>query len=62
MAANVADQAYLGITFPANYAFPMTSIPLSLVDGSFVSAVQGQSFQGLPLVVSPTPAGRKTAR
>lgn len=60
VAANVADQGYLGITFPANYAFPMTSIPLSLVDGSFVSAVQGQSFQGLPLVVSPTPAGRNS--
>jgi choline dehydrogenase-like flavoprotein len=60
VAANVADQAYLGITFPANYEYPMTSIPLSLVDGSFVSAVQGQSFQGLPLVVSPTPAGRNS--
>lgn len=60
VSANVADQAYLGITFPANYEFPMTSIPLSLVDGSFVSAVQGQSFQGLPLVVSPTPAGRNS--
>ncbi len=60
VAANVADQAYLGITFPTNYEYPMTSIPLSLVDGSFVSAVQGQSFQGLPLVVSPTPAGRNS--
>lgn len=60
VAANVADQAYLGITFPANYEYPMTSIPLSLVDGSFVSAVQGQSFEGLPLVVSPTPAGRNS--
>lgn len=60
VAANVTDQAYLGITFPTNYEYPMTSIPLSLVDGSFVSAVQGQSFQGLPLVVSPTPAGRNS--
>ncbi|NWE22140.1 GMC family oxidoreductase [Pseudomonas sp. P7548] len=60
VAADVADQAYLGITFPSNYQFPMTSIPLSLVDGSFVSAVQGQSFDGLPLVVSPTPAGRNS--
>ena len=28
--------------------------------GSFVAAVQGQSFNGLPLVVSPTPAGRNS--
>lgn len=60
VAANVADQAYLGMTFPQNYQFPMTSIPLSLVDGSFVAAVKGQMFDGLPLVVSPTPAGRNS--
>ncbi|UZE06502.1 GMC family oxidoreductase [Pseudomonas corrugata] len=60
VSANVADQAYLGITFPEGYAFPMHSIPLSLVDGSFVTAVTGQSFDGLPLVVSPTPAGRNS--
>ncbi|WP_260963261.1 GMC oxidoreductase [Pseudomonas citri] len=58
VSANVADQAYLGMTFPEGYSFPMHSIPLSLVDGSFVSAVTGQTFDGLPLVVSPTPAGR----
>lgn len=60
VSANVADQAYLGITFPEGYAFPMHSIPLSLVDGSFVTAVTGQTFDGLPLVVSPTPAGRNS--
>ncbi|MCJ8205699.1 GMC family oxidoreductase [Pseudomonas sp. RGM2987] len=60
VSANVADQAYLGMTFPEGYAFPMHSIPLSLVDGSFVTAVAGQTFDGLPLVVSPTPAGRNS--
>ncbi|KIH80529.1 Glucose-methanol-choline (GMC) oxidoreductase:NAD binding site [Pseudomonas batumici] len=60
VSANVADQAYLGMTFPKGYEFPMHSIPLSLVDGSFVNAVQGKSFAGLPLVVSPTPAGRNS--
>ncbi|UZE23992.1 GMC family oxidoreductase [Pseudomonas sp. B21-056] len=60
VSANVADQAYLGITFPEGYAFPMHSIPLSMVDGSFVAAVTGQTFDGLPLVVSPTPAGRNS--
>lgn len=60
VSANVADQAYLGMTFPEGYSFPMHSIPLSLVDGSFVSAVTGQTFDGLPLVVSPTPAGRNS--
>ncbi|ROM66160.1 dehydrogenase [Pseudomonas brassicacearum] len=60
VSANVADQAYLGMTFPEGYAFPMRSIPLSLVDGSFVTAVTGQTFDNLPLVVSPTPAGRNS--
>lgn len=60
VSANVADQAYLGMTFPDGYAFPMHSIPLSLVDGSFVTAVTGQMFDNLPLVVSPTPAGRNS--
>ncbi|WP_434608457.1 GMC family oxidoreductase [Pseudomonas sp. D2-30] len=60
VSANVADQAYLGMTFPEGYAFPMHSIPLSLVDGSFVAAVTGQTFDNLPLVVSPTPAGRNS--
>ncbi len=60
VSANVADQAYLGMTFPDGYAFPMHSIPLSLVDGSFVTAVTGQTFDNLPLVVSPTPAGRNS--
>jgi choline dehydrogenase-like flavoprotein len=60
VSANVADQAYLGMTFPEGYAFPMHSIPLSLVDGSFVTAVTGTTFDSLPLVVSPTPAGRNS--
>ncbi|SEC81769.1 GMC family oxidoreductase [Pseudomonas kilonensis] len=60
VSANVADQAYLGMTFPEGYAFPMRSIPLSLVDGSFVTAVTGKTFDSLPLVVSPTPAGRNS--
>ena len=60
VSANVADQAYLGMTFPEGYSFPMHGIPLSLVDGSFVAAVTGKSFDGLPLVVSPTPAGRNS--
>lgn len=60
VSAAVADQGYLGLTFPEGYEFPMHSIPLSLVDGSFVQAVQGKSFAGLPLVVSSTPAGRNS--
>lgn len=60
VAADVADQAYLGMTFPEGYQFPMHSIPLSLVDASFVKAVQGHSFADLPLLVSPTPAGRNS--
>lgn len=60
VSANVNDQAYLGMTFPEGYEFPMHTIPLSLVDGSFVAAVTGQVFDELPLVVSPTPAGRNS--
>jgi choline dehydrogenase-like flavoprotein len=60
VSANVADQAYLGITFGPDYQYPMPSIPASLVDDAVTAAVTGQDFQGLPLVVSPTPAGRNS--
>lgn len=60
VSANVADQAYLGITFPPDYEYPMPGIPPSLVDDAIAKAVTGQTFEGLPMVVSPTPAGRNS--
>lgn len=60
VSANVADQGYLGIKFPPNYKYPMKPIPASLVDDAVTKAVTGTSFQGTPLVVSNTPAGRNS--
>src|ERR1700743_315341 len=60
VSANVADQAYLGITFPPNYKYPMNPIPASLVDNAVNQGVNGTNFQGTPLVVSGTPAGRNS--
>lgn len=60
VAADVGDQDYLGMTFPEDYQFPMHSIPLSLVDERFIKALKGHSFAGMPLFVSPTPAGRNS--
>ncbi|MGC5703900.1 GMC family oxidoreductase [Pseudomonas sp. NFXW11] len=60
VAADVADQNYLGMTFPEGYQFPMHGIPLSLVEQRFVSALKGRSFAGMPLLVNPTPAGRNS--
>lgn len=60
VSANVEDQAYLGITFPLGYTYPMTEIPASLVDDAVTAAVTGHEFQGQPLVVTGTPAGRNS--
>lgn len=60
VSANVADQSYLGLTFPKNYQYPMAGLPPSLVDESFTAAVNGQTFDGLPLRVSPTPSARNS--
>jgi glucose dehydrogenase len=60
VAANTAQQAYLGITFPASYQYPMPSIPPSLVDVAVTEAVTGKTFENIPLVVTETPAGRNS--
>jgi choline dehydrogenase-like flavoprotein len=60
VSANAADQGYLGIKFPPGYKYPMKPIPPSLVDDAVSSAVAGTNFQGIPLVVSGTPAGRNS--
>jgi choline dehydrogenase-like flavoprotein len=60
VSADVTQQAYLGITFAPGYQYPMKSIPPSLVDDAVTAGVTGQEFQGLPLVVTETPAGRNS--
>ena len=60
VSANVADQAYLGITFPKGYNYPMNPILPSLVDEAVTQGVNGTNFQGIPLTVTGTPAGRNS--
>jgi glucose dehydrogenase len=60
VSANAADQAYLGITFPPGYKYPMNPIVPSLVDQAVSQGVAGTNFQGIPLTVTNTPAGRNS--
>lgn len=60
VSADVAEQAYLGISFPPDYSYPMRRIPESLVDQAIARAVAGHKFEGLPLTVTSTPAGRNS--
>jgi glucose dehydrogenase len=60
VSANAADQAYLGITFPPGYKYPMNPIVPSLVDEAVTQGVNGTSFKGTPLTVTSTPAGRNS--
>ncbi len=60
VSADKAQQDYLGITFPPNYQYPMPPIPMSLVDDTVESGVNGLSIDGIPLSVTETPAGRNS--
>ena len=60
VSANVADQAYLGITFPPNYNYPMMAIPMSLVDEAVEAGVSGLTVDDIALGVTSTPAGRNS--
>ncbi|MDP9171865.1 MAG: GMC family oxidoreductase [Acidobacteriota bacterium] len=60
VSANKEDQAYLGITFPADYDYPMPKIPPSLVDGVVTQSVTGMVVDDIPLAVASTPAGRNS--
>ena len=41
VSADVEDQAYLGITFPHGYVFPMRGLPLSYLDKTVAKGVDG---------------------
>jgi glucose dehydrogenase len=58
VAADVADQTYLGLTF--DKAYPMPAIPLSLVDKTIRGGITGLTHDGVELKVRSTPAGRNS--
>ena len=61
IAADVADQDYLGITFTPGYQYPMPAIPSSLVDQAVTAAMPNVApVSGVTLSVSNTPAGRNS--
>jgi len=61
VAADVAHQAYLGLSFTPGYQYPNPEIPLTLTDQLFVDTCNGkQQFDGQPVTVFPTPAGRNS--
>lgn len=61
VAANTSNQAYHGVQFTPGYQYPNPEIPLTLTDEFFAKVVNGrQTFEGQPVIVSPTPAGRNS--
>ena len=61
VAANLEDQGYLGITFGADYSYPMPQIPNTLVDHAVDASVGNvPSYDDIALAVTNTPAGRNS--
>jgi choline dehydrogenase-like flavoprotein len=61
VAADVAHQAYHGVTFTPGYQYPNPEIPLTMTDQVFAGVLNGQQqFEGQPITVYPTPAGRNS--
>ena len=62
VAADVADQGYLGIEFRDGYVFPMQRIPLSYGDRVLAAGLDGQTVHldgaDVPLAVTSTPQAR----
>ncbi|MFD4474803.1 GMC family oxidoreductase [Streptomyces sp. NPDC058471] len=62
VSADVADQAYLGMTFDKDYVFPMKGIPLSYLDRMVARDLDGMTVQlgddQKELKVRPFPQGR----
>lgn len=50
----------LGLPYGPGHQFPMRGIPPSVVDQIFSGALNGTSFEGLPVLVTPTPQGRNS--
>lgn len=61
IAADTADQAYLGIQFENGYHYPMPPIPASLVDQAVNVAIpNAPQVDGIAMLVANTPAGRNS--
>ena len=65
VSADVAEQAFLGISFRSDYAYPMPKIPLSKVDMAVVEAMPNLKVSGVGLdeikwEVTSTPAARNS--
>ncbi|HMG04019.1 MAG TPA: GMC family oxidoreductase [Chthoniobacterales bacterium] len=61
VAADVAHQAYLGLSFTPGYRYPNPEIPITMTDQVFAGVLNGQQqFEGQPVTVYPTPAGRNS--
>jgi len=62
VSADVEDQAYLGISFPPGYVYPMRGLPLSYLDKVVASDVDGMPVElggeRYDLRVRPFPQGR----
>ena len=62
VSADVEDQAYLGISFPPGYVFPMQGLPPSYLDRMVASGVDGTEVdlegERVTLKVRPFPQGR----
>jgi choline dehydrogenase-like flavoprotein len=60
VSADVAAQAYHGISFPVGYAYPMPLIPPSLVDAAVAAGIAELGIDGVRLTVTGSPAGRNS--
>lgn len=61
VSADAAHQAYHGITFTPGYQYPNPEIPYTMTDQVFAGVLNGQQqFEGQPITVYPTPAGRNS--
>jgi glucose dehydrogenase len=60
VSADVDEQGYEGVTFGADYRYPMPGIPASQVDGLVAGAAPRVSVDGVALKVRKTPAARNS--
>ncbi len=60
VSADKNDQAYLGMTFPADYEYAMPKILQSLLDDTLSQGVAGMQLFDQPVTVTSTPQGRNS--
>lgn len=60
ISADKNEQAYLGITFPADYEYPMPKILQSALDTTLGEGVTGMQLFNQPVTVTSTPQGRNS--